>query len=58
MLIFSNLTEEEKLHGVFQQGTATAHIMAHTSSEAPHKYLGDWIISHDLTHPCPCFNIL
>jgi hypothetical protein len=25
MPFFSDLTEEERLHGVFQQGTATAH---------------------------------
>jgi len=44
---FVDLTEEERLYGVFQQDTATAH-MAHASLEALRKVFGHRVISHGL----------
>jgi hypothetical protein len=47
MSVFCDLTEEERLHGVFQQDTATAN-MKNASFEALYEIFSDHIISHDL----------
>jgi hypothetical protein len=47
MPFFSDLTEEERLHSVFQQGTATAH-KAHASFKTMCEVFGDHAIRHGL----------
>lgn len=51
LISFSDLTEEERLHGVFKQNTATAH-MTYASLEALHKVFSDHVISRDLWPSC------
>jgi hypothetical protein len=47
---FTELTEEDRLYGVFQQDSATAH-MAYLSLEALQEIIGDCIISCSLWPP-------
>jgi hypothetical protein len=47
----SELTEEGRLYGVFQQDSATAH-MADASLEALQKVIGDHVISCGMWLPC------
>jgi hypothetical protein len=47
---FAKLTEDERMYGVFQPDSATAH-MAYVSMEALLKVFGDHIISHGLWPP-------
>jgi hypothetical protein len=47
---FAELTEQERLYGVFWQDSTTAHT-AHISLEALRKVLGDRVIRRGLWHP-------
>jgi hypothetical protein len=47
---FAELTEEERLHGVFQQDSATVHT-AHFRLEALREVSGDCVISRGLCPP-------
>jgi hypothetical protein len=60
---FSELTEEERLYGWFQQDSATTHT-ARTSMQALSGIFGDRIISSDIwpvrspdLNPCDCFSL-
>jgi hypothetical protein len=48
--VIAELTEEERLHGAFQQDSATAHT-AHVSVEALREVLDDGVISRGLWPP-------
>jgi hypothetical protein len=50
-VFFAGLTEDERLYGVFQQDSATAHT-AHASIETLQEVIKDHIISHGSWPSC------